>query len=123
MLHKMKENVCIPRSEILLSVCSLRVPLFLLLISISGLINLKFKLLSIKDAVNFRWQFLDTIGRCNCNLKKKKVPEFGDYLWVLVEDPHLISFCAQSQLLQLKIEHRCIIKPPQYVLKTALKAI
>lgn len=43
MFDKMQENVCIAPSETVLAVSSIRVPLFLLLTSVSDLINLEFK--------------------------------------------------------------------------------
>lgn len=50
---KMQENVCTAGSETVLAVSSLRVPLFLLLTSVSDLINLEFKLLIRIDSVQF----------------------------------------------------------------------
>lgn len=58
---KMQENVCIARSETVLAVSSIRVPLFLLLTSGSDLINLEFKLFITVDSV----QFWSTIFRHN----------------------------------------------------------
>lgn len=58
---KMQENVCIARSERVLAVSSIRVPLFLLLTSVSELINLDFKLFIIVDSV----QFWSTVFRNN----------------------------------------------------------
>lgn len=48
---KMQENVCVAWSETILAVSSIRVPLFLLLTSVSELINLEFKLCIIVDSV------------------------------------------------------------------------
>lgn len=50
---KMQENVCIAGSERVLAVSSIRVPLFLLLTSVSDLINLAFKLFIIVGSVQF----------------------------------------------------------------------
>lgn len=50
---KMQENVCIAGSEIVLAVSSLRIPLFLLLTSVSDLINLESKLFITIDYVQF----------------------------------------------------------------------
>lgn len=58
---KMQENVCIAQSERVLAVSSIRVPLFLLLTSVSELINLDFKLFIIVDSV----QFWSTVFRNN----------------------------------------------------------
>ena len=50
---KMQENVCIAGSETVLAVSSLTVALFLLLTSVSDLINLEFRQFIITDSVQF----------------------------------------------------------------------
>lgn len=53
MFDKMQENVCIAPSKTVLAVSSIRVPLFLLLTSVSDLINLEFKLFAIVYSAQF----------------------------------------------------------------------